>query len=300
MSFDRESATRLELEPAPPRAARAPTAMRSVRQLPAPRDILGIYPNRSNSSCHCGACFMPVWLTALSIASLAIGFICAIGIAISVARHPQHMWIMNIVWPVTALFGTFVVVWAYRRYGKLATRETVMRAKEQVEDPPSQRLTPFPMMVVKGACHCGSGCTLADISSEWLGVAAPIIATWFGWKTIFHEKIFAMWFVDYLFALAFGIAFQYFTIKPMRDLSVKEGLVQAFKADVASLTAWQVGMYGFMAFAHFFVFGELLGEKLRTSTVEFWFMMQIAMIFGFLTSYPVNWWLIRKGVKEKM
>ena len=34
----------------------------------------------------------------------------------------------------------------------------------------------------------------------------------------------------------------------MRNLSVGEGLVQAVKADTLSLTAWQVGMYGFMAF----------------------------------------------------
>ena len=29
-------------------------------------------------------------------------------------------------------------------------------------------------------------------------------------------------------------------------------------------------------------------------------MMQLGMFLGFLTSYPVNWWLIRKGIKEKM
>ena len=33
---------------------------------------------------------------------------------------------------------------------------------------------------------------------------------------------------------------------------------------------------------------------------EFWFVMQIAMLAGFATSYPVNWWLIRAGIKEKM
>jgi hypothetical protein len=33
---------------------------------------------------------------------------------------------------------------------------------------------------------------------------------------------------------------------------------------------------------------------------EFWFMMQIAMICGFAASYPVNWWLVPKGVKERM
>jgi len=29
-------------------------------------------------------------------------------------------------------------------------------------------------------------------------------------------------------------------------------------------------------------------------------MMQIAMLIGFLTAYPVNWWLLRAGLKEKM
>jgi hypothetical protein len=29
-------------------------------------------------------------------------------------------------------------------------------------------------------------------------------------------------------------------------------------------------------------------------------MMQIAMLAGFLTSYPVNWWLLRAGIKEEM
>ncbi|MHB1568375.1 MAG: DUF4396 domain-containing protein [Solirubrobacteraceae bacterium] len=31
-----------------------------------------------------------------------------------------------------------------------------------------------------------------------------------------------------------------------------------------------------------------------------WFMMQIGMIIGFFTAWPVNAWLIRKGWKEKM
>jgi hypothetical protein len=28
--------------------------------------------------------------------------------------------------------------------------------------------------------------------------------------------------------------------------------------------------------------------------------MQIAMLAGFITSYPVNWWLIKVGIKERM
>jgi hypothetical protein len=156
------------------------------------------------------------------------------------------------------------------------------------------------MMVAKGAAHCGSGCTLGDICAEWLVFAAPTVAVWFGWRTIFPEKMFAVWIIDFIFAFAFGIAFQYFTTKPMRGLSVRQGFVQAVKADAASLTAWQLGMYGFMAFANFYLFRTVLGTRLQTSSFEFWFMMQIAMLFGFLTSYPVNWWLIEKGIKERM
>jgi hypothetical protein len=29
-------------------------------------------------------------------------------------------------------------------------------------------------------------------------------------------------------------------------------------------------------------------------------MMQIAMVVGFATAYPVNWWLIARGIKERM
>jgi hypothetical protein len=102
--------------------------------------------------------------------------------------------------------------------------------------------------------------------------------------------------VDYGFAYAFGIAFQYYTIKPMRNLSVGQGLWAAVKADTLSLTSWQVGMYGWMAIATFAIFGH---ELEKTSPV-FWFMMQIAMLAGFFTAYPTNWWLLRRGIKERM
>nr|WP_245837303.1 DUF4396 domain-containing protein [Virgibacillus phasianinus] len=32
----------------------------------------------------------------------------------------------------------------------------------------------------------------------------------------------------------------------------------------------------------------------------FWYMMQIAMMIGFLTSYPANWNLVKKGNKHAM
>lgn len=105
---------------------------------------------------------------------------------------------------------------------------------------------------------------------------------------IFAEKVFAVFIIDYILAFGFGVLFQYLTIKPMRGLSPGQGIIQAVKADVLSLTAWQVGMYGFMIIAHFWIFAQIFNTKLHVASVEFWFMMQIAMWFGFATSYPVN------------
>jgi len=34
--------------------------------------------------------------------------------------------------------------------------------------------------------------------------------------------------------------------------------------------------------------------------VDVWFKMQIGMVVGDLTSYPLDWWLIRRGVEEAM
>ena len=242
----------------------------------------------------------PDWLHALSIVSLTIGMLCALVAAVDVIRHPQHMWIMDVVWPTTALFGGPLTLWLYFRFGRLATAAKMHGAMERGQEPPSKRQTPFPIMVAKGASHCGSGCMIGDIAAEWLAFLVPAITVWLGWKTVFSDKMFAVWVLDFIFAFLLGIAFQYFTIKPMRDLTPLQGLLAAVKADTLSLISWQIGMYGFMAFAQLYLLGHLLGHRADVDTPEFWFMMQIAMIAGFCTAYPVNWWLVSSGIKEKM
>ncbi len=207
-------------------------------------------------------------------------------------RHPLHMWIMNVVWPVTSLFGTVWILWQYFKYGRPAEHRLAHQAKQKGEEPPNKRFTPFRVMAANGALHCGSGCTLGDILAEWLMVAFPGIVVAFGYKSIFQEQIFARWIVDYLFAYAFGVFFQYFTIAPIRGLSVGQALWASVKADTLSLTAWQCGMYGFMAIAHF-IFQIAFGTKLEPISVKFWFMMQIAM--GELVAAPKR--IERKDVK---
>lgn len=249
---------------------------------------------------------IPEWLHILSIFSLMAGLICAGMVAADEKNDPQHMWIMNVVWPIVSLFAPVIAMVFYFKYGKMTARshpKNMMKTNpgmKKGEAMSSMADTPYWVKVAKAASHCGSGCTVGDIIAEWLIFFVPTIAVWFGYKSIFADQIFAVWIADFILAFAIGVVFQYFTIKPMRDITVARGTYEAVKADALSLTSWQVGMYGFMAFAHFVIFGRILGVPLEVNSAEFWFMMQIAMLCGFATAYPVNWWLVKVGIKEAM
>jgi hypothetical protein len=231
---------------------------------------------------------MPEWLTLLAVASLSLGGLCALVIAadIFLAGQRQHMWIMEVVWPVTGLYAGPLALWAYFKLGRKSTHAAMKPAMKKGKKP-GQGMA-FWQSVAVGATHCGAGCTLGDIVAEWFTYLVPL--------SLWGRPIFAAWGIDYVLAFSFGIAFQYFTIKPARQLSPSRGLIAALKADTLSLTSWQVGMYGWMAVATWAIFRH---ELPKTDPV-FWFMMQIAMLAGFITAYPVNWWLIKQGIKEKM
>jgi hypothetical protein len=227
---------------------------------------------------------MPSWLVALSWAAAILGMASALLVTIDILRgHRQRMRIMNVVWPITALWAGPLGAWAYFAFGRVQDRSAHGRG-----GPNESARQPFPVLVAKGTTHCGSGCALGDVLAELVFLALPF--------TLFGRRLFGAWVYDYVAAFAFGVLFQYFTIKPMRQVSAGEAAKDALKADALSLTAWQLGMYGWMAIATFVLFHH----ELRPTTVVFWFMMQLGMLAGFLTSYPVNWALLRTGVKEPM
>ncbi len=233
------------------------------------------------------------WLTMVASLSLMLSAISAGIILIDIlgGRH-QKMMIMNLVWPITALYSGPIGLWAYYSMGRAAPHggepaheEGAAQAHGEDHDKPQK---PFWQTVFKATSHCGAGCTLGDTIGEWgiflLGI------TWFG------SKLMTMYVVDFTLAYVFGIVFQYFTIAPMRHLGFKEGVWAAVKADTISLVAFEIGMFAFMALNQLVFFSE----PPEPSSAVYWFMMQLAMIAGFLTSYPANWWLVKSGMKEAM
>ncbi len=149
----------------------------------------------------------PVWLTAVAWLYLSVCFCCAAIIAYDIAftRRRQPMGVMNFVFPITALyFGPFALT-LYWRWGRVAARTTmpsmstsraaVSRAaavsagdgmQVYVDQnayhemagaagphgadqpaPPGERARPWWVTMAIEVSHCGSGCTLGDVISEF-------------------------------------------------------------------------------------------------------------------------------------
>ena len=223
--------------------------------------------------------------------SLGIAFFCAILIAIDELRHPQKMWIMNIVWPVTALYFSVFAVWGYFRAGRRMSKSAVAEMDEEKQKSKMEQAhrDPTATQTAISDSHCGAGCTLGDIIAEFSLFAL-------GW-TLLGKILYAEFAGDLLLAWLLGIAFQYFTIKPMRNLSAGQGLIAAVKADTLSILSFEVGLFAWMALTFFVFFPH---PHLKPTQAGYWFMMQIGMVLGFFTSYPVNRWLVKKGWKEAM
>jgi hypothetical protein len=82
----------------------------------------------------------------------------------------------------------------------------------------------------------------------------------------------------------------------MRGLGPGQGIVAAIKADTLSLTAFEIGLFAWMALVQFVIFDHTL----QPGDPVYWFMMQIGMLIGFATAFPMNWWLLAEGIKETM
>jgi hypothetical protein len=272
----------------------------------------------------------PVWLTVVAWVYLSVCFCCAGIIAYDIAfgHRRQPMGVMNFVFPITALyFGPFAVA-LYWRWGRAAAPATVVpmstnpvavsraavasagggmpmlggqaahhvmagaAGPDGADDPapPGERARPWWVTMAIEVSHCGSGCTLGDVISEFaiFGLGLTIAGVTLG----------AEYAGDYLLALAFGIVFQYFAIAPMRGLGLKDGLIAAAKADFISLTAFEVGLFGWMAVMAFVLFPA--PHHLMPSSAAYWLLMQIGMIIGYFTAWPANVWLVKRGIKVPM
>jgi hypothetical protein len=231
-----------------------------------------------------------VTLVALSWMALIAAAACACVLLVDIlAGRRQPMAIMNVVWPLTALYAGPLALVAYFYVGRSKPMDRGAHDQHHQHVASMKSKRPMWQAALLGTTHCGAGCMLGDMLSDGglflLGASA-----------LLGSALLTSYVFDFIAAYLLGIVFQYFAIVPMRHLSRGAGIWAAIKADTLSLIAFQVGMYAWMA-----IFQQLLFRpRLEANSPVFWFMMQIGMLAGLITSFPMNWFLIRAGIKEKM
>jgi Domain of unknown function (DUF4396) len=100
------------------------------------------------------------------------------------------------------------------------------------------------------------------------------------------------------YALGFGFGWTIFQALFMRDMaggSYRRSLVSTFIPEFFSMNFLMAGMVPIAALGRM-----LIGYRLSPLTPDFWFVMSMALLVGFIVAYPINWWLVAKELKHGM
>jgi hypothetical protein len=101
--------------------------------------------------------------------------------------------------------------------------------------------------------------------------------------------------IEYAAGFGFGLfIFQALFMKDMAGGSYKAALRQTLIPEWFSMNTMAAGM--------FFVMGLLMmGRDMRSMNAtepQFWFVMSVGVVVGFVTAYPVNVWMVAQGLKH--
>lgn len=102
--------------------------------------------------------------------------------------------------------------------------------------------------------------------------------------------------LEYLLGFTFGwTIFQALFMRNMAEGSYWRALTGTFVPEFLSMNFLMAGMVPVVAI------GRATTEAaLHPLMPEFWFVMSMALLTGFIVAYPINWWLVTNGLKHGM
>jgi hypothetical protein len=102
--------------------------------------------------------------------------------------------------------------------------------------------------------------------------------------------------LEYVLGFGFGWAFlQAFAMRDAAGGSYMKSLKMTFLPELLSMNLLMTGMVITSRFAM-----RTAGEGHDPIRPQFWFIMSMALIAGFVCAYPINWWLVANHMKHRM
>lgn len=137
--------------------------------------------------------------------------------------------------------------------------------------------------VLGSTMHCAAGDGIGIIAG------AAVSAHWHltGWLDLVLE---------YVLGFGFGWAvFQAFAMRDMAGGDYVRSLRQTFLPEFLSMNFLMAGMVVTM---HCFM--PHVPDSNNPLAGGFWFVMSMSLMAGFVLAYPINWWLVGRGLKHGM
>lgn len=135
------------------------------------------------------------------------------------------------------------------------------------------------------------GSTMHCVAGDGVGILAGAVIA-----SLFHLAKATDIALEY--ALGFGFGWAIFQALFMRDMaggSYARALRRAFFPELLSMNVLMAGMVPVATLA----MNSVPGSR-DPSGPEFWFVMSMALLVGFITAYPMNWWLVSRHLKHGM
>jgi hypothetical protein len=102
--------------------------------------------------------------------------------------------------------------------------------------------------------------------------------------------------LEYVLGFGFGWSiFQALFMRGMAGGSYRRSLTSTFFPELLSMNCLMAGMVPVMSIA----MASTPGSR-DPSAPSFWFIMSMALLVGFITAYPMNWWLVSRHMKHGM
>ena len=135
------------------------------------------------------------------------------------------------------------------------------------------------------------GSTMHCVAGDGVGIlAGAVIARLFHLPTVTDIAL--------EYALGFGFGWSIFQSLFMRDMaggSYVRALSSTFFPELLSMNCLMAGMVPVMTLAM-----KSAPASHDPSRPAFWFIMSMALLVGFITAYPMNWWLVSRHMKHGM
>ncbi len=135
------------------------------------------------------------------------------------------------------------------------------------------------------------GSTIHCVAGDGLGILAGAVIGGVTHLSMLQEVV-----LEYVLGFAFGwTIFQSLFMKESAGGSFLKALKKTFIPELLSMNFMMAGMVPVMVAGM-----RAVPESMNPANPAFWFVMSMVLLVGSVVAYPVNWWLVSRGLKHGM